>query len=120
MNWHHYFEIASIILEVLGVLVIFGGIFMGIYRASVSVYHKTSDETHIYTHIREEIARAILLGLEILIAVDIIKTVSSDLTMENITTLGLIVLIRTVLSISLEWEIENRLPWKKTETPEEK
>ena len=65
-----------------------------------------------YTHIREEIARSILLGLEILIAVDIIKTVTTDLVLTSVLTLGLIIIIRTLLSVSLEWEIhgKNKIP----------
>ena len=66
-----------------------------------------------YTHIREEIARAILLGLEIFIAVDIIKTVTTDLTLTSVLTLGLIIIIRTLLSVSLEWEIEKKFLWQK-------
>ena len=66
-----------------------------------------------YTHIREEIARAILLGLEIFIAVDIIKTVTTDLTLISVLTLGLIIIIRMLLSVSLEWEIEKKFPWQK-------
>ncbi len=85
---------------------------MGITRA-MKAWGKDS-EKHIYTHIREEIGRAILLGLEVLIAVDIIKTVTTDLTLESTLTLGLIVLIRTILSFSLELEIERRFPWQKS------
>ena len=66
-----------------------------------------------YTHIREEIARSILLGLEIFIAVDIIKTVTTDLTLISVLTLGLIIIIRTLLSVSLEWKIEKKSPWQK-------
>ena len=63
-----------------------------------------------YTHIREEIARSILLGLEILIAVDIIKTVTTDLALTSVLTLGLIIIIRTLLAVSLEWKIEKKFP----------
>ena len=66
-----------------------------------------------YMHIREEIARSILLGLEILIAVDIIKTVTTDLVLTSVLTLGLTIIIRTILSVSLEWEIEKKSPWQK-------
>lgn len=66
-----------------------------------------------YMHIREEIARSILFGLEILIAVDIIKTVTTDLALTSLLTLGLIIIIRTLLSVSLEWEIEKKFPWQK-------
>ena len=66
-----------------------------------------------YTYIREEIARSILLGLGILIAVDIIKTVTTDLALTSVLTLGLTIIIRTLLSVSLEWEIEKKFPWQK-------
>ena len=66
-----------------------------------------------YTHIREEIARSILLGLGILIAVDIIKAVTTDWTLTSVLTLGLIIIIRMLLSVSLEWEIEKKFPWQK-------
>ena len=89
-HWaREFFEDAALILEFLGVFVIFCGV------------------------IREEIARSILLGLEILIAVDIIKTVTTDLALTSVLTLGLIIIIRTLLSVSLEWKIEKKFPWQK-------
>lgn len=66
-----------------------------------------------YMHIREEIARSILLGFEILIAVDIIKTVTTDLILTSVLVLGLIVIIRTLLSVSFEWEIGKKFPRQK-------
>ncbi|NKE45396.1 DUF1622 domain-containing protein [Roseomonas frigidaquae] len=69
---------------------------------------------------RANLGRAILLGLELLVAADIVHTVAAPLTFETVATLGLIVLIRTVLSLSLEVEIEGRWPWRRhgPETPE--
>ena len=55
----------------------------------------------------------LLLGLEILVAADLIKTVAVATTIENVGVLGLIVLIRTFLSFSLEVEIEGTLPWRR-------
>lgn len=112
MDFHTILEYMNDIIEVLGVSIIFLGIMMGIYRAMRSIGKATGK--HIYTHMREEIARAILLGLEVLIAVDIIKTVTTELTFESTINLGLIVLIRTILSISLEVEISHRFPWDKS------
>ena len=57
--------------------------------------------------------RAILLGLEFLIAGDIIRTVVVAPTMQNVVVLGIIVLIRTFLSLSLQLEIEGKLPWRR-------
>jgi uncharacterized membrane protein len=67
--------------------------------------------------LRANLGRSILLGLEFLVAADIIKTVAFELTLENVLLLGGIVLIRTFLSFALQVEIEGRLPWNgKSET----
>lgn len=60
---------------------------------------------------RAEVGRAILLGLEFLIAADIINTVAIDPTLESLAVLAGIVAIRTFLSFALEVEIEGRWPW---------
>ncbi|WP_342341679.1 DUF1622 domain-containing protein [Microvirga massiliensis] len=64
---------------------------------------------------RANLGRGILLGLELLVAADIIGTVAVTPSFENLAILGLIVLIRTFLSFSLEVEIEGRWPWRRAE-----
>ena len=64
---------------------------------------------------RADLGRGILLGLELLVAADIIGTVAATPTLRSLAVLGLIVLIRTFLSFSLEVEIEGRLPWRAAE-----
>ena len=64
-----------------------------------------------YVGLRHNIGRTILLGLEILIVADIILTVAIDQTLENAAALGLIELVRTFLSFSLEIELEGMVPW---------
>lgn len=66
-----------------------------------------------YRLFRENLGRAILLGLEFLIAGDIIRSVVVDPTLQNIAVLGLIVLIRTFLSMTLQLEIDGRWPWQR-------
>ncbi|WP_439595325.1 DUF1622 domain-containing protein [Falsiroseomonas sp.] len=66
-----------------------------------------------FTPYRAQLGRAILLGLELLVAADIVHTVAAPMTLETVATLGLVVLIRTVLSLSLEVEIEGRWPWQR-------
>jgi uncharacterized membrane protein len=66
-----------------------------------------------YDAYRANLGRGILLGLEFLVAADIIGTVAVEPTLQNLSVLGLIVLIRTFLSFSLEVEIEGRWPWQK-------
>ena len=70
-----------------------------------------------YKGYRRNLGRGILLGLEFLVIADIIGTVAIEPTFRNLGVLGLIVLIRTFLSFSLEVEIEGRLPWKGSQTP---
>lgn len=69
-----------------------------------------------FTHYRSNLGRAILLGLEFLVAADIINTVAIEPTLESLAILGGIVLIRTFLSFSLEVEIEGRWPWDRERT----
>ena len=67
----------------------------------------------VYSRFRRVLGRAILIGLELLVAADIIRTVAVTPTIESVSVLGLIVLIRTFLSWSLEVEISGRWPWQK-------
>lgn len=69
-----------------------------------------------YQALRESFGGVLLLGLEILVAADLIRTVAVAPTLENLAVLGLIVLIRTFLSFSLEVEIEGVLPWRRALT----
>ncbi|MES2922529.1 MAG: DUF1622 domain-containing protein [Verrucomicrobiota bacterium] len=66
----------------------------------------------VYLRYRQEIGRSILLGLEFLVAGDIIRTVVVAPTMQNVQVLAVIVIIRTFLSISLQVELEGRWPWQ--------
>lgn len=66
-----------------------------------------------YERARQDIGRAILLGLEVLIIADIVETITIDPTLESAATLALIVLVRTFLSFSLEIELDGVVPWHK-------
>jgi uncharacterized membrane protein len=68
---------------------------------------------HVYPRLRADLGRVILLGLEILVVADIIRTIAVDATLTSAAALGLIVLVRTFLSFSLEVEIDGILPWRK-------
>ena len=69
--------------------------------------------TEAYARARHMIGRAILLGLEILIIADIVKTITIETTLESAATLALIVLVRTFLSFSLEIELDGIVPWQR-------
>ena len=68
-----------------------------------------------YRGFRYRLGRAIILGLELLVAADILRTISAEPTLREVVILGVIVLIRTFLSFSLEIELEGRLPWRAPE-----
>jgi len=98
-------------LEIFGI----GVIIVGVFVASV-IYLKDNYVTSAeiaYTRYRANLGRGILLGLEILIGADIIATVISPLTWESVGLLGLVVIIRTFLSFSLEAEIDGEWPWRR-------
>lgn len=97
-------------VDAAGVLVIVIGILAASLKAILpSPGPKGLDR---YTTYRQRLGRAILLGLELLVAGDIIRTVAVAPTLQNLAVLGLIVVIRTFLSFSLEMEVSGRWPWQ--------
>lgn len=98
-------------LEFFGVAVILIGVAVATLGYLKDVFILSGENA--YTRYRANLGRGILLGLEILIGADIIATIISPLTWESVGLLGLIVLIRTFLSFSLEAEIDGEWPWKR-------
>jgi len=98
------------IVEFIGVLTIFVGALYSLIKFLIFIPKKEADN---YIQLRQGLGKSILLGLEILIAADIMATVVTDPTMKSVVILGLIVLIRTFLSMSLQVELEGRFPWQK-------
>lgn len=74
-----------------------------------------SDSSSAFDAFKRAMARGLLIGLDLLIAADIIKTVTLESTLENVVILGLLVLIRTFLSWSLVLEMEGKWPWQRWE-----
>lgn len=101
-------EAVSLWIEGAGILVIVLGLLVAMARFAISG-RKVEDP---YRQLRQGIGRGILLGLEFLVAADIIRTVALTPTLEDVLVLGLIVLIRTFLSVALQAELEGRLPWQ--------
>ncbi len=99
-------------IEVTGVLTMVIGIAIGIARY---IFSLQGIQPRSYKMLRQQLGKAILLGLEILVAGDIIGTVVTEPTMYKVLTLGVIVLIRTFLSFSLEIELEGKFPWKESQ-----
>lgn len=113
MSFEEVMEDVARAFEAFGVAVLVVGIAWGFVRAARE--RMGGDGVDVYQRLRSFVGRTILLGLEILVAADLIRTVAVDPSLENVAVLGIIVLIRTLLSFSLEIEIEGRLPWRSPE-----
>lgn len=98
--------------EVIGAFVLFAGLLVCVGIA-LRAWRRTDDGRLAYQVMRESFGGVILLGLEILVAADLVRTVAVAPTRENVIVLAIIVLIRTVLSFSLEIEIEGVAPWRR-------
>ena len=96
-------------IDAAGVIVIVVGAIIATGRF---VSRRPEERGHSYQLYRQDLGRAILLGLEFLIAGDIIRTVVVAPTLENVAVLGMIVVIRTFLSTALQLEIEGCWPWQ--------
>jgi uncharacterized membrane protein len=111
MQFTDIISIAGYTIEAVGVLVIVVGscissvVFIRTFR--------NLPEGAAYKIYRRQLGRSIILGLEFLIAGDIIRTVVVADTLENVAILGLIILIRSFLSVTLHLEVEGRWPWEK-------
>src|SRR5512142_786600 len=101
--------------EAFGVAVLIFGLVWSVAFAAF-VWRRSGNGRAGYGALRETFGGVLLLGLEILVAADLIRTVAVAPTLENVGVLGLIVLIRTFLSFSLEIEIEGVPPWRRTLT----
>ncbi|KFF13229.1 DUF1622 domain-containing protein [Flavobacterium hydatis] len=111
-----YIEYVAKGIEITGIITIIIGIILAMGKFIFTLQGTTPRS---YKILRQELGKGILLGLEILVAGDIIGTVVTEPTMDRVLSLGVIVLIRTFLSLSLEVEIEGKFPWQKSKELEE-
>jgi uncharacterized membrane protein len=107
----HWMEPLATALELLGVAVIVFGVLLAtwLYVRDWTAHRREGA----YERYRANLGRGILLGLELLVGADIIATVTAPLTFASVGMLGLVVIIRTFLSFSLETEIEGCWPWQR-------
>lgn len=108
---HALIELLARALEYLGVAVILAGVVIATLLFVGTGRHVGWQTA--YARYRANLGRGILLGLELLVGADIIGTITAPLTFESLGLLGLVVLIRTFLSFSLETEIEGCWPWQR-------
>lgn len=115
MGFQQVIEYVVLAVEALGVAAIVFGALLGILIAGWRLVQRQQD---VYRQFRRFLGRSILLGLELLVAADIIRTVAVTLSLRSVAVLAIIVVIRTFLSWSLELEISGRWPWQKTRPSE--
>lgn len=108
----HWIQIIGNGIEVFGVLVIV----IGIAWSSYLFFHRRMVEQQ-YEPYKIRIGRSLLLGLEVLVAADIVKTIALELTFTSLGLLAGLVLVRTFLSWTLVLEIEGRWPWRREGEP---
>ena len=112
MQTHEVFEWIGVAFEFVGVAALALG-FIAAVVISGTVLVRKRDGAAAFRTLREVFGGVILLGLEILVAADLIKTVTSNPTLTDALVLGIIVLIRTILSFSLQIEIDGVAPWRR-------
>lgn len=123
----HMLEIAVAVaklFELLGIAVIIVGTLFAVGKFLAEAWRlRNVDRTKVHddavSGFRRTLGRSILTGLELLVAADIIRTVAVEPTLQSVLVLGLIVLIRTFLSFSLEVEISGRWPWQSKRAAQE-
>lgn len=112
MSTQDFFEDVTILFDVVGVAVLIGGLMLAAVAAVRSLLRRDKPGVTVIVF-RNTFGRALLLSLEILIAADLTRTLTVEPTMENVLVLGVIVIIRSVLSISLDIEMEGVVPWRR-------
>ena len=111
MTFEETVEAVGKAIDTAGVAAIVVGAVIAIFLASRGLF-QSRDRDAVYSSFRRFLGRSILLGLELLVAADIIRTVAIAPTLNSVIVLGGIVLIRTFLSFSLEVEITGKWPWQ--------
>jgi len=113
MDIKHTIELIGSAFELAGVAVLVIGSILAFVRSIVSLI-RLRDGPAAYRHLRLYLGRSIVVGLELLIAADIVRSVAIDPTFTSVGVLALIVLVRTFLSWSLEVEINGEWPWQRS------
>jgi len=109
-----FFSASVAVFDFAGVVVIVAGALAAVILVIVRLFQRRSSEA--LRAFRDMMGGAILLGLEIFVAGDLIKTITQTPTIDSVIVLGIIVIIRTVLSFTIQIEIDGTLPWRRALT----
>lgn len=111
MDFEHTMELVARGFEVVGVAILIVG---AVWTALQAVAERGRGASG-YQSMRRRFGRTLLLGLEVLVAADIVKTVAVESTLDSVLALAVLVVVRTVLSLSLDAEIDGVAPWRRAE-----
>jgi uncharacterized membrane protein len=112
MSYEHTIsEIVKVVEAAGAAIMVLGGLGSFVVFVPRALRPKTAQES--YDELRRNLGRCILLGLEVLIIADIVRTIIVDPTIESVAVLGIIVVIRILLSFALEVEIDGLWPWRR-------
>ena len=109
MVYNDVIDKIGMVIDAAGVVIIVAGAAIGFVASAVRLSRRESD---VYRRFRQQLSRAILLGLELLVAGDIVRTVAASPSLTGVAVLAAIVLIRTFLSFSVEVKTTGRWPWQ--------
>ena len=112
MDTEQVFIGVAVVFEAAGALAMIIGAVIAIVLG-IRAHSRGDGGTAAFTTLRTTFGGAILLGLEVLVAADLLRTITSKPSLEDAVILGIIVLIRTILSVSIQIEIEGVLPWRR-------
>ena len=118
MDFKQAADVVSTGFQVVGVAVLVIGAILA-FVTYLKVLPRRSDTPTAYSDLRRDLGKAILVGLELLVAADIISSVAINPTFATVGVLGMIIVIRTFLSWSLEVEVSGRWPWQSSRSPQD-
>lgn len=111
MEFHTLMEAIAQGLELIAVaIIVIGGAL-----AVIHGFRNAKGLDHYFSAVRRAFGRPLILGLEILVAADIVQTITVELSLSSVSTLAILVAVRIALSFSLEIELDGALPWRRTE-----
>jgi uncharacterized membrane protein len=106
---HSFIEFAALAIELMAIAIILIALVHGTVQFLLRLREQLGNAYELY---KSQIGKGLLLGLEFLVAADVIRTVALEPTLNSVIVLGILVLVRTFLSWSIVVEIEGRWPWR--------
>lgn len=113
IDFSSFAQEAGKFLDATGVVIILAGVLLSTIAMLVMVVRHKHNVHALYSSYRHNLGRSILIGLEFLVAGDIIRSVAGNLDLDSVVILAIIVVIRSLLGVQFDMEIEGRWPWQR-------